>query len=83
MDAMESGGIWGGIATGILHRNPLTVLQNGMVWCLEITAFSWHSWKEFLITIVIAVVGTLLCVAVVRIFTPLRVSLKEEQLDWM
>ena len=40
------GGIWGGIPE-FLHRNPLTVLQNGMVWCLEITAFSWHSWKEF------------------------------------
>ena len=36
--------------------------------------------EGILITIVIAVVGTLLCVAVVRIFTPLRVSLKEEQL---
>ena len=36
--------------------------------------------EGILITIVIAVVGTLLCVEVVRIFTPLRVSLKEEQL---
>lgn len=36
--------------------------------------------EGILITIVIAVAGTLLCVAVVRIFTPLRVSLKEEQL---
>ena len=33
----------------------------------------------FLITIVIAVLGTLICAAIVRIFTPLRVSEKEEK----
>ena len=31
------------------------------------------------ITAAVALVGTLICVAIVRIFTPLRVSLKEEQ----
>lgn len=30
-------------------------------------------------TIAVAVVGTLICVAIVRIFTPLRVSVREEQ----
>ena len=32
-----------------------------------------------ILTIVVAVVGTLICVAIVRIFTPLRVSVREEQ----
>lgn len=32
-----------------------------------------------LITIVIAVLGTLICAAIVKIFTPLRVSEKEEK----
>ena len=33
-----------------------------------------------LITIVIAIVGTLICVAIVKRFTPLRVDTREEQL---
>ena len=33
-----------------------------------------------LVTIAVAIVGTLICVAIVRIFTPLRVSVKEEQI---
>ena len=32
-----------------------------------------------IITIAVAVVGTLICVAIVRVFTPLRVSVREEQ----
>lgn len=32
------------------------------------------------ITILIAVVGTLICAGIVRIFTPLRVTLREEQI---
>ena len=32
-----------------------------------------------ILTIAVAVVGTLICVAIVRIFTPLRVSVREEQ----
>ena len=34
-------------------------------------------WRLSLIAV--AVVGTLICVAIVRIFTPLRVSVREEQ----
>ena len=36
------GGIWGGIATGLFGKTPLTLLQNGMALCLEITVCSWH-----------------------------------------
>lgn len=32
------------------------------------------------VTVAVAIVGTLVCVAVVRLFSPLRVSAKEEQI---
>lgn len=74
------GGIWGGIATGIFAQKSInsTVKWDGLVFG-DYRLFL-AQLEGILITIVIAVVGTLLCVAVVRIFTPLRVSLKEEQL---
>ena len=74
------GGIWGGIATGIFAQKSInsTAKWDGLVFG-DYRLFL-AQLEGILITIVIAVVGTLLCVAVVRIFTPLRVNLKEEQL---
>ena len=74
------GGIWGGIATGIFAQKSInsTAKWDGLVFG-DYRLFL-AQLEGILITIVIAVVGTLLCVAVVRIFTPLRVSLKEEHL---
>ena len=74
------GGIWGGIATGIFAQKSInsTAKWDGLVFG-DYRLFL-AQLEGILITIVIAVLGTLLCVAVVRIFTPLRVSLKEEQL---
>ena len=74
------GGIWGGIATGIFAQKSInsTAKWDGLVFG-DYRLFL-AQLEGILITIVIAVVGTLLCVAVVRIFTPLRVSLKEEQI---
>lgn len=74
------GGIWGGIATGIFAQKSInsTAKWDGLVFG-DYRLFL-AQLEGILITIVIAVVGTLLCIAVVRIFTPLRVSLKEEQL---
>ena len=74
------GGIWGGIATGIFAQKSInsTAKWDGLVFG-DYRLFL-AQLEGILITIVIAVVGTMLCVAVVRIFTPLRVSLKEEQL---
>lgn len=74
------GGIWGGIATEIFAQKSInsTAKWDGLVFG-DYRLFL-AQLEGILITIVIAVVGTLLCVAVVRIFTPLRVSLKEEQL---
>lgn len=74
------GGIWGGIATGIFAQKSInsTAKWDGLVFG-DYRLFL-AQLEGILITIVIAVAGTLLCVAVVRIFTPLRVNLKEEQL---
>ena len=36
-----------------------------------------------LVSIAVAVVGSLICIAIVRIFTPLRVEERAEKSDWM
>ena len=74
------GGIWGGIATGIFGKSSINSVAkwDGLVY---------GEWRLFaaqiegiLITIAIAAVGTLICVGIVRIFTPLRVTDREEKL---
>lgn len=74
------GGIWGGIATGIFGKSSINSVAkwDGLVF---------GDWRLFaaqiegiVITILIAVVGTLICVGIVRIFTSLRVTLREEQI---
>lgn len=72
------GGIWGGIATGIFGKSSINSVAkwNGLVF---------GDYRLFLaqvlsivITIAVAIVGTLICIRIVRIFTPLRVDPKEE-----
>lgn len=74
------GGIWGGIATGIFGKSSINSVAkwDGLVF---------GDWRLFAaqiegiaITILIAVVGTLICAGIVRIFTPLRVTLREKQI---
>ncbi len=74
------GGIWGGIATGIFGKSSINPVAkwDGLVygeWRLFVAQI-----EGILITIVIAVVGTLVCVAIVRIFTTLRVTDREERI---
>ena len=74
------GGIWGGIATGIFGKSSINPVAkwDGLVygeWRLFVAQI-----EGILITIVIAVVGTLICVAIVRIFTTLRVTDREERI---
>lgn len=73
------GGVWGGIATGIFASRSINDVAkwNGLLY---------GDYKLFvaqiagiLITIAVAVGGTLICLGVVRIFTPLRVEEKEEK----
>lgn len=74
------GGIWGGIATGIFAQSSINDVArwDGLVFG------DYHLFVAqivgIIITMIIAVVGTLICVAIVKIFTPLRVDVKDEQI---
>lgn len=72
------GGIWGGIATGLFGKSSINSVAkwDGLVF---------GDYRLFLaqvlsivLTIAVAIVGTLICIGIVRIFTPLRVDPKEE-----
>lgn len=72
------GGIWGGIATGLFGKSSINSVAkwDGLVF---------GDYRLFLaqvlsivITIAVAIVGTLICIGIVRIFIPLRVDPKEE-----
>ena len=72
------GGIWGGIVTGLFGKSSVNSVAkwDGLVF---------GDYRLFLaqvlsivITIAVAIVGTLICIGIVRIFTPLRVDPKEE-----
>ena len=72
------GGIWGGIATGLFGKTSINSVAkwDGLV-------FGEHRLflaqvLSIVITIAVAIVGTLICIGLVRIFTPLRVDPKEE-----
>ena len=72
------GGIWGGIATGLFGNTSINSVAkwDGLV-------FGDHRLflaqvLSIVITIAVAIVGTLICIGIVRIFTPLRVDPKEE-----
>ncbi len=73
------GGIWGGITTGIFAQSSINDVArwDGLVFG------DYHLFVAqivgIIITMIIAVVGTLICVAIVKIFTPLRVDVKDEQ----
>lgn len=73
------GGIWGGIATGIFTQASLNPAagQNGLIFG-EWTLF-FHQLVAIAITIVIAVVGTLVAVGIAKLFTKnIRVSSRDE-----
>ena len=68
------GGIWGGIATGLFGKTSINSVAkwDGLV-------FGDHRLflaqvLSIVITIAVAIVGTLICIGIVRIFTPLRVD---------
>lgn len=72
------GGIWGGIAAGLFGKTSINSVAkwDGLV-------FGDHRLflaqvLSIVITIAVAIVGTLICIGIVRIFTPLRVDPKEE-----
>ena len=72
------GGIWGGIATGLFGKSSVNSVAkwDGLVFG-DYRLFLAQA-LSIVITIAVAIVGTLICIGIVRIFTPLRVDPKEE-----
>ena len=74
------GGVWGGIATGLFTKTSINsvarwdglVFGNDHLFVAQVLSI--------IITAAVAVVGTLICIGIIRIFTPLRVDQKEEAL---
>ena len=74
------GGIWGGIATGIFAQKSI----NGVArW----DGLIYGDYRLFLAqvisivaTIAVAIVGTLICASIVKLFTPLRVTEYDERM---
>lgn len=74
------GGVWGGIATGLFAKTSINSVArwDGLVFG-NVHLFVAQV-LSIIITAAIAVVGTLICIGIIRIFTPLRVDQKEEAL---
>ena len=73
------GGIWGGIATGLFGMTSINGVAkwNGLVF--GETRLFVAQIIGILVSIAVAVVGSLICIAIVRIFTPLRVEERAEK----
>ncbi len=73
------GGIWGGIATGIFAQKSI----NGVARWDGLIYGDYHLFLAQIISIVatiaVAIVGTLICASIVKLFTPLRVSEHDER----
>lgn len=74
------GGVWGGIATGFFAKTSINSVArwDGLVFG-NVHLFVAQV-LSIIITAAVAVVGTLICIGIIRIFTPLRVDQKEEAL---
>lgn len=77
------GGIWGGIATGLFTQTSINDVARWNGLFFGDTQLFLAQLASILITIAVAVVGTLICIAIVRCFTTLRVSKQEEKKDWI
>ena len=74
------GGVWGGIATGLFAKTSINSVArwDGLVFG-NVHLFVAQV-LSIIITAAVAVVGTLICIGIIRIVTPLRVNQKEEAL---
>lgn len=74
------GGVWGGIATGFFAKTSINSVArwDGLVFG-NVHLFVAQV-LSIIITAAVAVVGTLICIGIIHIFTPLRVDQKEEAL---
>ncbi|MDO4541401.1 MAG: ammonium transporter [Bacillota bacterium] len=74
------GGIWGGIATGLFAQTSINSAAQWNGLFFGDTELFVAQLIGIVVSIGLAVVGTLICAGIVRIFTPLRVSTREEQI---
>ena len=74
------GGIWGGIATGLFAQTSINSVARWNGLFFGDTQLLVAQIISILVTILVAVAGTLICIAIVRLFTILRVEKREEQI---
>ena len=74
------GGIWGGIATGIFGMSSINGAARWSGLAFGDTELFAAQLIGIAVTIAVAVAGTLVCYAIVRLFTPIRVSERDEQI---
>lgn len=72
------GGMWGGIATGLFGMSSINSAAEWNGLFFGDTKLFVAQVISIVVTIFVAVVGTLICAGITRIFTPLRVSKKDE-----
>ena len=72
------GGIWGGIATGLFGQSSINSVAQWDGLVFGETRLFVAQIISILVTIAIAVVGSLICIGIIRIFTKLRVEEKDE-----
>ena len=76
------GGVWGGLATGLFTQTSINSVAKWNGLFFGDTHLFIVQVISILVTIVVAVVGTLICIAIVRLFTPLRVEKRDEQVGF-
>lgn len=74
------GGIWGGIATGLFGLTSINDVAQWNGLAFGETELFVAQIIGIVVSIAVAVVGTLICAAIVKLFTPLRVDEKEEKI---
>lgn len=74
------GGIWGGIATGLFGKSSINSVARWDGLVFGETRLFVAQVLSILVTIAVAIVGTLICIGIIRIFTTLRVEEKDEQI---
>ena len=73
-------GVWGGIATGLFAQKSINPIAQWDGLVFGETRLILAQVISILVTIVVAIVGTLICAGVTRVFTPLKTNKREEDI---
>lgn len=74
------GGVWGGIATGLFAQTSINDVARWNGLFFGDTHLFVAQVISIVVTIIVAIVGTMICIGIVRLFTPLRVDKRDEQI---